>query len=89
MPPNEHHTTWEEHYPPNPGRDGQQVNAQLAAIAPTLTGTRALISCGRAVTPSVAEHGWTVVGTDVSRTRWPGARPPKRAEWLTDRLRPA
>ena len=88
MPPNEHHTTWEEHYSAKPQVWSGKVNAQLAAIAPTLTGTRALdLGCGEGGDAIwLAEHGWTVVGTDVSHTALARARAAAEARGVADRI---
>ena len=76
MPDNKHSATWEEHYSAKPQVWSGRVNAQLAAIAPTLRGTRALdLGCGEGADAIwLAEHGWTVVAVDVSSTALARAR---------------
>ncbi len=73
---NDHHATWEEHYSTKPQVWSGRVNTQLAAIAPSLSGGRALdLGCGEGGDAIwLAEHGWTVVGVDVSHTALARAR---------------
>ena len=73
---NEHHATWEEHYAARPQVWSGRVNAQLAAVAPQLGGTRALdLGCGEGADAVwLAEQGWTVVAVDVSGTALSRAR---------------
>lgn len=72
----DHHATWEEHYAARPQVWSGRVNAQLAAIAPQLGGTRALdLGCGEGADAIwLAEQGWTVVAVDVSGTALSRAR---------------
>lgn len=88
MTDNEHQTTWDEHYSARPQVWSGRVNAQLAAIAPTLGGTRALdLGCGEGADAIwLAEHGWTVVATDVSGTALARARAAAGARGLADRI---
>ncbi len=88
MPLNEHHTTWEEHYSTKPQVWSGKVNAQLSAIVPTLNGTRALdLGCGEGGDAIwLAEHGWTVVGADVSHTALARAREAAEARGVADRI---
>ena len=88
MPENEHHATWEEHYSAKPQVWSGRVNAQLSAIAPTLGGTRALdLGCGEGSDAIwLAEHGWTVVATDVSTTALARARAAAESRGVADRI---
>ena len=72
----DHQATWEEHYSAKPQVWSGRVNSQLAAIAPHLSGGRALdVGCGEGGDAIwLAEHGWTVVGVDVSHTALARAR---------------
>lgn len=74
--PTDHYATWEEHYAARPRVWSGRVNAQLAAIAPQLGGTRALdLGCGEGADAIwLAEQGWTVVAVDVSGTALSRAR---------------
>lgn len=73
---NDHLATWEEHYGSRPQVWSGRVNAQLAAVAPQLGGTRALdLGCGEGADAIwLAEQGWTVVAVDVSGTALSRAR---------------
>lgn len=73
---NEHHTAWEAHYASRPQVWSGRVNAQLAAVAPRLGGTRALdLGCGEGADAIwLAEQGWRVVAVDVSGTALSRAR---------------
>lgn len=88
MPANEHQATWEEHYSAKPQVWSGRVNTQLAAIAPTLGGNRALdLGCGEGGDAVwLAEHGWTVVATDVSPTALARAREAAEARGVCDRI---
>lgn len=88
MADNEHHATWEEHYSAKPQVWSGRVNTQLAAIAPTLGGNRALdLGCGEGGDAVwLAEHGWTVVATDVSPTALARAREAAEARGVADRI---
>ena len=74
--PTDHYATWEEHYASRPQVWSGRVNAQLAAVAPQLGGTRALdLGCGEGADAIwLAEQGWTVVAVDVSGTALSRAR---------------
>jgi SAM-dependent methyltransferase len=71
-----HQATWEEHYAAKPQVWSGRVNTQLAAIATQLSGGRALdVGCGEGGDAIwLAEHGWSVVGVDVSHTALARAR---------------
>jgi SAM-dependent methyltransferase len=73
---NDHQTTWEEHYAARPQVWSGRVNAQLAAVVPQLSGTRAVdLGCGEGADAIwLAEQGWTVVAVDVSGTALDRAR---------------
>ena len=88
MTDNEHQAAWEEHYSAKPQVWSGRVNAQLSAIAPALSGTRALdLGCGEGADAIwLAEHGWTVVGTDVSGTALARARAAAEARGVADRI---
>lgn len=88
MSSNEHHATWEEHYSAKPQVWSGRVNAQLSAIAPTLGGNRALdLGCGEGGDAVwLAEHGWTVVATDVSTTALDRARAAAESRGVADRI---
>jgi len=88
MPSSEHHAAWEEHYSAKPQVWSGRVNAQLSAIAPTLSGTRALdLGCGEGGDAVwLAEHGWTVVATDVSTTALARAREAAGSRGVADRI---
>ena len=88
MTSNEHHATWEEHYSAKPQVWSGRVNAQLSAIAPTLSGTRALdLGCGEGADAIwLAEHGWTVVAVDVSSTALARAREATESRGVADRI---
>jgi SAM-dependent methyltransferase len=88
MQANEHQSAWEEHYSAKPRVWSGKVNAQLAAIAPTLTGTRALdLGCGEGGDAVwLAERGWTVVGVDVSAIALARAREAAHARGVADRV---
>ena len=88
MHPNEHHATWEEHYNARPQVWSGRVNAQLASIVPTLTGTRALdLGCGEGADAIwLAEQGWSVVAVDVSDTALSRARAAAEARGVADRI---
>lgn len=85
---NEHHATWEEHYSARPQVWSGRVNAQLAAIAPTLGGTRALdLGCGEGGDAIwLAEQGWTVVAVDVSGTALSRARTEAASRGVVDHI---
>lgn len=86
--PNEHLATWEEHYNARPQVWSGRVNAQLAALAPELTGSRALdLGCGEGADAIwLAERGWTVVAVDVSRTALDRARAAAADRGVADRI---
>lgn len=88
MTDNEHQATWEAHYSAKPQVWSGRVNAQLSAIAPTLGGTHALdLGCGEGADAIwLAEHGWTVVATDVSGTALARARVAAEARGVADRI---
>lgn len=88
MAKNEHHATWEEHYSAKPQVWSGRVNAQLSAIAPTLSGTYALdLGCGEGGDAVwLAEHGWHVVATDVSTTALDRARAAAASRGVADRI---
>jgi SAM-dependent methyltransferase len=85
---NQHHATWEEHYSARPQVWSGKVNTQLAVIAPTLGGGRALdLGCGEGADAIwLAEHGWTVVAVDVSGTALSRARAAAEARGVGDRI---
>ena len=88
MPDNDHHATWEQHYSAKPQVWSGRVNAQLAAVVPTLGGTRALdLGCGEGGDAIwLAEHGWTVLATDVSTTALDRARAAAQSRGAADRI---
>lgn len=88
MAENEHHATWEEHYSAKPQVWSGRVNAQLSAIAPILSGTHALdLGCGEGGDAVwLAEHGWTVVATDISTTALDRARAAAASRGVADRI---
>ncbi|WP_313675717.1 class I SAM-dependent methyltransferase [Mycolicibacterium sp.] len=85
---NEHQATWEEHYNARPQVWSGKVNTQLAAIAPTIGGGRALdLGCGEGADAIwLAEQGWTVVAVDVSDTALGRARAAAEARGVGDRI---
>lgn len=85
---NEHHATWEEHYAARPQVWSGRVNAQLAAVAPTLGGTCALdLGCGEGGDAIwLAEQGWKVTAVDVSGTALSRARTAAVAKGLADHV---
>lgn len=88
MPENEHLAAWEDHYSARPQVWSGRVNAALSAIAPTLSGARALdLGCGEGGDAVwLAEHGWTVVATDVSPTALARARAAAESRGVADRI---
>jgi len=85
---NEHYATWEEHYASRPQVWSGRVNAQLAAVAPQLGGTRALdLGCGEGADAIwLAEQGWTVVAVDVSGTALSRARTAATSRGLAEHI---
>lgn len=88
MSSDDHHATWEAHYSAKQQVWSGRVNAQLAVIAPTCGGTRALdLGCGEGADAIfLAEHGWTVVATDVSTTALGRARDAAESHGVADRI---
>lgn len=88
MPDNKHRATWEEHYAARPQVWSGRVNTQLAATAAGLAGGRALdLGCGEGGDAIwLAEHGWTVVGVDVSDTALNRARAAAELRGVEDRI---
>lgn len=85
---NEHHSTWEQHYNARPQVWSGRVNAQLAAHAAELGGTRALdLGCGEGADAIwLAEQGWAVVAVDVSVTALSRARAAAESRGVADRI---
>jgi SAM-dependent methyltransferase len=79
---------WEEHYAARQQMWSGRVNAQLEQVARDLPAGRALdLGCGEGADAIwLAEHGWTVVGVDVSDTALHRARTESRARGVADRI---
>lgn len=88
QPEHDSHTVWEEHYAAKPQVWSGRVNVQLAAIAPELPVGRALdLGCGEGADAIwLAEHGWTVVATDVSTTALSRARAAAESAGVAERI---
>jgi SAM-dependent methyltransferase len=84
----DHQATWDEHYSAKPQIWSGRVNTQLALIAPTVSGTRALdLGCGEGADAIwLAEHGWTVVAVDVSPIALNRARDAAETRGVADRI---
>ena len=80
---------WEERYAQRDRIWSGRVNRWLAEIAEPLTPGRALdLGCGEgADTLWLAEHGWDVVGVDISDTALSRAADEAAARGLTDKMR--
>lgn len=80
---------WEERYAQRDRIWSGRVNRWLAEIAEPLTPGRALdLGCGEgADTLWLAEHGWDVVGVDISDTALSRAADEAAARGLTDKVR--
>ena len=87
-PPGEARTAWEAHYAAKPRVWSGRVTPRLAEIGPQISGTRALdLGCGEGADAIwLAEHGWTVVGVDISETALERAREAARARGVADRI---
>lgn len=85
---NEHHDTWEEHYASRDQIWSGRVNAQLASVAPRLSGTTALdLGCGEGADAIwLAEQGWKVVAVDVSGTALSRARAAATARGVSEHI---
>lgn len=90
---NEHHATWEEHYSARPQVWSGRVNAQVAAIVPTLEGTGPAsglaldLGCGEGADAVwLAEQGWRVVAVDVSETALDRARAAAASRGVAERI---
>lgn len=81
-------TAWEEHYGAKPQVWSGRVNAQLARIVPGLEAGRALdLGCGEGGDVVwLAEHGWDVVGVDISATALDRARAAAVDRGVSDRV---
>ena len=79
---------WEDRYGERDRIWSGRVNAHLAAIAEPLTPGRALdLGCGEGGdTLWLAEHGWRVLGVDISVTALSRAGAEAEARGLTDRV---
>ena len=79
---------WEEHYAAKPRVWSGRVNTRLAEIGPQISGSRALdLGCGEGADAIwLAEHGWTVVGVDISETALERAREAARTRGVADRI---
>ncbi len=88
----EHTSEAKEHWESRYGQREQiwsgRVNARLAEVAEQLPGGRALdLGCGEgADTLWLAEHGWTVLGVDISDTALSRATAEAAARGLGDRV---
>jgi SAM-dependent methyltransferase len=89
VPADDHHATWEEHYSAKPQVWSGRVNTRLAAIAGHLGGGTALdLGCGEGGDAIwLAEHGWSVVGVDVSHTALARARAAAADHGVAGRIR--
>jgi ubiquinone/menaquinone biosynthesis C-methylase UbiE len=85
---NDHQSAWEEHYAARPQVWSGRVNAQLAAVAPHVRAGRALdLGCGEGADSIwLAEHGWTVIGVDVSHTALSRARAAAAERGVADQI---
>lgn len=80
---------WEQHYAGRSRVWSGQVNARLAEVAATLpAGTALDLGCGEGADAVwLAEHGWTVLGVDVSPTALDRARADADARGVGARVR--